>query len=266
MRIRVLFIVMALCALITALPASAEPAKKSANNIKITNQSFAAGEKLTYSISWSDIVKAGIAVMEVSEGTGPDGRRALKYVSRTHSVGLVEKFYPVRDTVESLVDADDLSSLQFVLRESHGKRQRERDMLFDRAKETVTVSVNHGAPETFSVPVRVQDALSSLYYVRARKDLTVGQSVLVDVHDNDKTWSVEIQTLGKERIETPAGSFDTVKVKTYPKYEGVFMNKGEIYIWLTDDARRIPVKMQSIISIGSIMATLLEIQGRQDKP
>jgi hypothetical protein len=109
----------------------------------------------------------------------------------------------------------------------------------------------------------VQDALSSLYYVRTRQDLIVGKSIVVDVHDSGKTWAVEVQTLGRERITTPAGEFDTIMVKTFPKYEGVFMNKGEIAIWFTDDARRVPVLMKSKISIGSIVATLIE---RQDGP
>ncbi len=51
-----------------------------------------------------------------------------------------------------------------------------------------------------------------------------------------KNWSVEVQTLGREKVTTPAGEFATIKVRTFPKYEGVFMNKGEIFIWLTDTA------------------------------
>jgi hypothetical protein len=116
------------------------------------------------------------------------------------------------------------------------------------------------------VPERVQDALSSLYYVRTRKDFVAGKPIVVDVHDSGKTWVVEIQTLGRERITTPAGEFDTIKVMTHPRYEGVFMHKGEIIIWLTDDMRKIPVLMKSTISIGSIVATLTEIQARKDNP
>ena len=38
------------------------------------------------------------------------------------------------------------------------------------------------------------------------------------------------------------------------------MNKGEIFIWLTDDSRKIPVLMKSTISIGSIMTTLTDMK------
>jgi hypothetical protein len=223
------------------------------------------GEKLTYSISWSTIIEAGIAVMEVKEGNNSDGRLTYDIISTTRSVGVVDLVYPVRDSVESIIDANELYSRSFHLRESHGKKTRQRDMDYDRAKGTVRVVVNNGTPDTYPVPDRIQDALSSLYYVRTRDDFVSGKAIAVDVHDGDKTYAVEVHILGRERMKTPAGEFDTIKVKTYPKYEGVFMNKGEIYIWFTDDSRKIPVLMKSEITIGSIVATLIDIQGRKDK-
>jgi hypothetical protein len=234
------------------------------DNVKTTNHAFSVGEKLTYSVSWSTIIEAGIAVMEVKEGTKVDGKPTYDVISTTRSVGVVDLVYPVRDTVESVIDANEIYSRSFHLQESHGKKTRQRDMVYDRANGTVSVVVNNGKPDIYSVPDRIQDALSSLYYVRTREDFVIGKAIVVDVHDGDKTYAVEVHVLGKERMKTPAGEFDTIKVKTHPKYEGVFMNKGEIYIWLTDDSRKIPVLMKSEIVIGSIVATLIDLQGRKD--
>src|SRR5574341_757244 len=244
-----------LCAAVLCAGATAaEPAHQPHNNIKTVNRAFAPGEKLTYDVSWSDIVRAGVAVMEVRDGADAE-RPTYHLVSSTRSVGMVERFYPVRDTVESIMDAEELYSISFMLRESHGKKRRERNMAFDHESGTVRITTN-GSVETHSVPARVQDALSSLYYARTRDDFIVGKPIIIDIHDSGKTWSVEIQTIGREKIRTPAGEFDTIKVRTYPKYEGVFMHKGEIFMWLTDDARRMPVLMKSKISIGSIVAEL----------
>ena len=57
-------------------------------------------------------------------------------------------------------------------------------------------------------------------------------------------------------MTTPAGDFATIKVRTFPKYEGVFMNRGENVIWLTDDRLKIPVLMKSTTSIGSTLAKM----------
>jgi hypothetical protein len=256
------------CALLVAAQVSwAEPAIPALHdNVLTENHAFSVGEKLTYSVSWSTVIEAGIAVLEVKKGEEVDGKPTYELLSNTRSVGALDLFYPVRDSVESVIDGCGLYSLSFRLQESHGKKKRQRTMDYDRAKGIVRVSVNNGTPTIYPVPDRIQDALSSLYYVRTRDDFVAGKSIVVDVHDGDKTYAVEVQVMGKEHVKTPAGEFDTIKVKTYPKYEGVFMHKGEIYMWLTDDARKIPVLMKSEISIGSIVATLVDIQGRKDTP
>jgi len=247
--------------------ASADPSQQPLNHIKIINHAFTSGEKLTYVISWSKIIDAGIAVMEVNDGPTMDGRPTYHFVSSTRSVGIVDQFYPVRDVVESIVDVRELYCITFKLEESHGSetsfpkiKKRKRIITFDHKNNTALFILNYDTPETYTIPEQVQDALSSLYYVRTMTDFTIDKPIVVNVFDSGKTWSVEIYTLGRERISTPAGEFDTILVKTYPKYEGVFMNKGEIFIWITDDEKKIPVLMKSTIIIGSIVATLSKIE------
>ncbi|MDH4162380.1 MAG: DUF3108 domain-containing protein [Nitrospirota bacterium] len=212
---------------------------------------------MTYTISWSKVFSAGTAVMEVRREKA-DGRELLRIVSTARSIGMVDSVYPVRDTVQSLFDPRTRQSLSYFLDQSHGKRKKKRELHFDRERNKVTYRAD-GVQEVLDIPAQTQDALSSLYYLRSRQDLEPGKTIVFDVHDSGKNWAVEIQVLGRERIKTPVGEFDTIKVRTYPKYEGVFMHKGEIFMWLTDDSRRVPVLMKSTITIGSIVATLTEM-------
>ena len=227
-------------------------------------QAFKPGEKLTYEISWSNIVTAGTAVLEVNEEKLPNGRIACKFIATSRSVGVVDKVYPVNDRVQSIFDPQIMQSLSFNLSESHGKRKRRRGLVFDHAGRTVVSTLNNDPPQSLTIPDPVQDALSSLFYLRTLEDFTNGKIHVIAVHDGGKNWSIEVQTLGREKVKTPAGEFNTIKVKTFPKYEGVFMNKGEIFIWLTDDGRKIPVLMKSTISIGSIMTTLTDMKLGED--
>jgi hypothetical protein len=219
-------------------------------------QAFMPGERLTYEISWSKIITAGTAVMEVKEDRLPNGKKVLRFIATSRSVGAVDAVYPVNDLVQSVFDPQTMQSLSFSLSESHGTKKRRRALVFDHGTRTVVSTLNDDPPQTMTIPDQVQDALSSLYELRTRADFTIGKTQIINVHDSGKTWAVEIHTLGREKVKTPAGEFDTIKVKTFPRYEGVFMNKGEIFIWLTDDSRKIPVLMKSTISIGSIMTTL----------
>lgn len=226
-------------------------------------EALAPGEILTYDITWSNIVTAGTATTEIKEGT-LDGKKVLFFIVTTHSAGLVDTFYRVNDRLESVFDPGIMQSLKFSLTEMHGKRKRNRELVFDHTNKTVISTLNQDPPETLKIPDHVQDALSSLYYLRTLDDFIVGKPITIQVHDSGKNWSVEVQTLGREKVTTPAGEFATIKVRTFPKYEGVFMNKGEIFIWLTDDSRKIPVLMKSTIAIGSIVSTLIKMEQGTD--
>lgn len=252
------FILFVSSVLVFASAAFAEPVGKTGNNTKTANHAFQSGEKLTYVVSWSKILKAGVAVMEVKEEE-QNGTRIYRFVSSARSAGIVSTFYRVTDLAQSLVAADELCSLRFNLDSRHGKRKKHRELIFDQENHTVSQFAN-SMEGTYDVPPRVHDSLSSLYYLRTRTDFGGEKPIVIDVFENGKNWSVEVHIIGREKLQTVLGEVDTVKVKTQPKYDGVFQNKGEIVIWFTDDARKIPVLMKSTISIGSIVASLTEMK------
>jgi len=58
----------------------------------------------------------------------------------------------------------------------------------------------------------------------------------------------------------PAGKFDCILVEPVLKSEGVFKSKGSIYVWVTDDDRRIPVLVKSKVPVGSISVSLTDMR------
>ncbi len=222
-------------------------------------QPFEPGETLTYDISWSNIVTAGIATMTVNEDTLSNGRKVFVFTVRGHSTNLVDKFYPVDDTVQSVFDPLIMQSLSYSLNENYGRKKRNRVVVFDHANKNAVSTLNNDPPQSLAIPDEVQDGLSFLYYLRSRKDSTTGKPITIEVLDSGQNWSVEVYTLGREKVKTSAGEFSTIKIKTYPKYKGVFKNKGEVFIWLTDDIHRVPVLMKSKLAFGSFVFTLTNL-------
>lgn len=223
-------------------------------------QALQPGETLIYDISWSNIIAAGTAVMEVKGDTLPDGREVLKFLVTGRSSGVVDKFFKVYDAVQSVFDPQIMQSLTYNIDENYGKKRKRRALVFDHAQKTVVSKLNDDPPETLAIPEHVLDVLSSFYYLRAVEDFNRDKTIVFDVYDSGKIWSVEVYTLGREILKTPAGEFSTIKIRTYPKYQGVFMNKGEVFIWLTDDSRKVPVLMKSTLTVGSFVFTLREMQ------
>lgn len=217
------------------------------------------GERLVFEISWFKM-KGGTAVLEVSEGVEVNGRKVHQISAVTNSNSFVDKFHKVRDRVDSFVYADNLASCRFKVHQEEGRYRQDKEISFDYTKGTATYTVGEKT-SYYPIPFFVQDALSALYYLRTR-ELIIGKPFIIDVFEDKKLWQLEVQVLGRERISTPAGEFDTVLIKPLLKFEGIFQRKGDLYVWLTDDNRKMPVRMKSKIKIGSVYAELLEYNKR----
>jgi hypothetical protein len=222
------------------------------------------GEILNYNVSWSNILTAGIAVLKVEKESLPEGRHVLSFIIAGHSTGVVDKLFHVHDAAHSIFDPRIEQTLSFNIHEIYGKKQRRRQLTFDPEHSIVISKLNDDAPETFPVPKNVVDPLSALFVIRMMDDLTVGKSSVISVFENGKNWAVEIQILGREKVKTPAGAFNTIKLRTYPRHEGVFLNKGVVFLWLSDDNQKIPVLIKSSLKVGSFVLTLTGRQTRSE--
>lgn len=212
-------------------------------------------EKLVYDLTWTGI-KAGTAIQEIIEE-----KDSIRIVSTARSADWISAFFPVEDRIESVLTKAPPPQLglpqNFRMKVREGKHRRDKEIIFDHGKGKARY-IDHRSGEKAEVEIgrNTYDTYSSFYYVRTLP-LEVGKSVFVSILDNKKLWKVEIQVLKKERLKTVLGEIDTILIKPLIKSEGIFQKKGEIYIWLTDDARRIPVKMKTKVTIGSVTATLV---------
>jgi hypothetical protein len=210
---------------------------------------FSVPERLEFDLRWYGI-KGGSSRMEVRR----EGKGGFLILSTTRSADWVSVFYPVRDRVESRLEKG--LPVKYHLRLREGKRRKDREVLFMRAlKKALYIDHLEGKRKEFDVPDGVHDPLSALYHARLQ-DLRVGEPVFVPVFDSKRVWNVKVEVLRKERVRVPAGTFDTILIKPLLKSEGIFSRKGDIYIWLTDDEKRVPVKVRSKVKIGSVTAEL----------
>ena len=217
-------------------------------------RAMSAPEKLTYSLSWLGI-PVGSATQEFTEDGA--GRRI---VSHARSNDWLSSFYPVDDRTESRLAVTGGSfpgeSRYYRMLFKEGKRTRDREITFDQARRIGRFHDRIGG-EQVDVPIveNTFDIYASFYYVRCQP-LESGKSFMIHVLDGKELRHIEVKVLKRERIKVPAGEFDTIQVRPLVKPEGVFEGKGGALIWLTDDSRRIPVKAQTKVRVGSVTAVL----------
>ncbi len=219
----------------------------------VENVAFGVNEKFTFEINYG-FINAGGATMEVAGLIEYNNRPCYQIVTRAFSNSFFSKFFKVDDRVESIVDALGIFSWRFEKNLSEGGYRANRQYAFDQRRNVV-----YFEKDTIDVLPYVQDALSSLYFVRTQ-DLSVGKSVLVDNFTDGENYGLEVRVLRKETIKVPAGSFDCVVVEPLLKSVGVFKHEGNLTVWLTDDRLKMPVLMKSKVLIGSISAELSDYQ------
>jgi hypothetical protein len=214
-------------------------------------------EKLIYAIQWSGIT-AGNAYLETNNSA-----EGITITSRAESADFISVFYRVEDIAQStLYSGVSGYPKNYKINLKEGRHRRERETHFENKQESKLQKViyqNKVDNETlaFNLEKQAFDPLSAFYEIRKRL-LQVGRSEYLDIFDNKKLWNVEVQILKRERITVPAGEFNTIVIKPMLQSEGIFMRKGEIFIWLTDDDRKVPVMVKSKIKIGSIIVKLTE--------
>ena len=213
---------------------------------------FRPGESLKFSVQYG-FIHAGNAWLEVGNVRTFEGRMVYELVARAESNGFFDHVYKVRNRIESYWDTTGHYSLRYAESRHEGKFKTKSEVLFDYDRQQAVYDDGQTAP----IPPDVQDALSSFYFTRTQA-LPLGGSVYFDYHASKKSQPMEVKVLGKERVHTPAGDFDCVVIEPVLPSGGIFKNKGRLVIWLTDDARRMPVLMRSKVTIGSISVQLVE--------
>jgi len=215
-------------------------------------------ENLVYEISWAGI-PVGEATLSVPGLVSFNGAPAYHIVSNADSNDFADAFYKVRDVNEAWLDARTLDSLGYYKKLREGHFYRDEWVLYNQKDHRfLAKTVNRDGSFSWhggTVPVSVQDVLSSLYYIRSQP-LVPGKDIILDVNTKEN-WPLVVHVLGRHVIKTPAGTFHTILVKPAVRRDGIFIQKGRnLQIWLTDDARHIPVLMRVELFFGHVEASL----------
>ncbi|MFI5362267.1 MAG: DUF3108 domain-containing protein [Elusimicrobiota bacterium] len=218
-------------------------------------------EKLVMDVTWG-LLSVGQATMNVDKLVMFNGRPAYHLVSEARSNSFCDTFYQVRDLNESWLDARTLTSLGYSKKLREGHFFRDEWVLYDRDAGTfVNRRTNKNGSYSVrvgTIPVQVQDILSSVYFVRAH-DLSVGGEMVVDVNTPDN-WPLVVKVSKHEDVEAMGGTHPAVLVEPAMRREGLFIQKGKrLRLWLSDDAARRPLMMKVEVFFGHVTAVLREM-------
>lgn len=216
----------------------------------VKNHAYGVGEKLSFDVKYFGVT-AGIAILEVKGIENYNNRQVYHIDATARTAPFFESFYRVKDVISTYMDVMGLFSWKYSKKLEEGGYRNTTVMEFDHEKGTAVK--NNG--DKCEIKPFVQDVLSEFYYFR---NIFTGQDeVKIDVaSDECKSYQIVVKKLRYEKITIDAGEFDCVVVQPFLKYEGIFRQKGDIWIWLTNDKNLMPVMIKSQIAIGTIDVVL----------
>lgn len=211
-------------------------------------------EKFSYDIYWLGIY-VGRAVLEAVKEDG-----IVRITSQVHSAPVISAFYKVEDYAESRVK--DGRPFNFRIRQREGKYRSDKETVFDRSSGKITyydylkgIKAEHVVTDNV-----LWDVISGFYYLRT-KALEPANTVFVDIFDSNKRLNAEVNVLGRGSVKlAERGEIGAIIVKPVLKSDGLFQNKGDIRIWLSEDENKMPVRVETNVSIGKVTAELRQVE------
>ena len=242
------------------LRAAADQAKKPAPPASAARKErpvpFAAGEKLSYDVSWSSYVTAGNATLSVVEKKPSYGSTAYYVVAEGQPTSLLSRLYDLYYKADSLIDVYTLLPQRGSVFSKEGRRERMKTTLFNHQANTATYEVKTRTLVTkdLKIPPYSQDPLSAIYVLRALA-LKAGDKFSLPICDAGETFRVQISVAAPEVVKSGIGELRAWRVTpTLPPEQAKTTRR--LTLWISDDARRLPVKMQAQLAVGSFDLTL----------
>ncbi len=239
--------------------------------IKSPLKNLRLGEKLTYNIRWFGI-PVGTAVFWVCEKIELNGRQVYHVISTAKSNLFASTLYRVNDEMHTYLDCENLYSLKYEKHLREGSYIADEVVEYDQVNHQASYKSQRKSKNnkvtskdiTVPIPEAVQDPFSCLYYFRTidADKIKAGQSVFIKVNTEEKNWDLEMAILETKRMELlNMGVFDAFLVEPKTKFQGIFVRKGRMWIWVSADERRLPLILKTKVPIvGTVYATLEKIE------
>jgi hypothetical protein len=251
----------------TLLPVAAQkaPARKTPPAAAAKKEQavpFRVGETLTYDIGWSSYVTAGTATVTVQDKKPSYGSTAYYIVAEGKPTPLLSKLYTLYYKVDTLLESYSLLPQRGSVFAQEGRRSRMKTTLFNHAAKKAQYEIQTATlvKKEIAVPSYSQDALSSLYVLRSIP-LKAGDRFNMPVADNGNIYKVQMSVGGVEAVQTGMGSVQAIKVTpVILDDKGTAPGRG-LAIWFSNDARRLPVRVEAQLAVGKFTLILRQATG-----
>jgi len=220
---------------------------------------FQAGEVLKYRLRYGIITAAEATIKVQNSDLKFDGKPTYNLVVDAGTSGSFDVFYKVRDHYDSFIDRQTLLPYFYQENIREGKYRRTDKARFSQSAKKVVS--NRG---TFTTPTnQTFDLVSAYYFARSLdiSNLKIGDAFKLNYFLGDEISQLEIAYVGKETIKSKLGNIRCLKFSPSIQPGRIFRKDSRLYLWITDDGNRVPVKAQVEILVGAVTMEIKSAEG-----
>jgi hypothetical protein len=198
----------------------------------------------------------------ISKWVKEDGKLFLSLKIKAKTTAIVRKIYRVDDVVESIVDPTTFLPVRYTQKLREGRHRRDDLVTFDHANGKATwKSTKRNASKVLKIEKDTRDVLTLAYYMRKQK-FDLGDSAAFKVMVDDKLYDLTFKGTDTERLKVRGyGRMNTLIVEPKAKFGEIFVRKGKVYLWFTNDHRHLCVRMSAKVPLARLKAIFREVQG-----
>jgi len=225
---------------------------------KISEPVFKVGEQLSYKLKYGFFTAAQADLRVESTDIKFEGQPAFHIIAEGRTAGSFDVFYKVRNRYETFVDQKTLLPYFYAEDRHEGSYKHSDKVTFDR--ENNKIMANKGS---FPLKGETFDFLSAYYFARNIdvSKMRIGEKFELQYFLEDAISTLGITYVGKEKVSCSLGTFNCLKFNPTIIPGRIFKKNSKLYLWITDDANRIPVKAQVEVILGSLTMDLTDAKG-----
>jgi hypothetical protein len=225
----------------------------------LKHSTFKAGETIKYKLKYGFFTAAEASIQVIETDVKFNNKPTYHLSVQGNTSGTFDIFYKVRNRYDSYIDQKNFTPYLYTESVREAKYRRADKARFYQPEQKIIAKKG-----TFTSPTNQTFDLVSAYYFARNLDLSntkVGDKFTLNYFIDDEVIPLTIEYIGIETIRTNLGKIRCLKFSPSIKPGRIFKKDSKLYLWVSDDANRIPVKAQAELVVGSIVMEISEASG-----
>jgi hypothetical protein len=216
----------------------------------LSNVPFSVGEQLNFNFYLGNSPQVvGTSSFNVRGRSKYFGRDGLLLAFSAQSSGSLQRLFAVNDQINSYVDLNTLVPFRTEMNLQEGKRRTNQMLTIDQERGTVVTDKG----VRIEIPVGTHDLISVFYALRSF-NLTPPRRTAVSLLVDNRPLTLFITALKRETIEL--GNQKVPAIQLSLTTDDPQSDRYGLRLWVSDDRRRLPLRITATTQLGAVRADL----------